>query len=185
MTTIKGDWLRGENYYILVASAIAMVLMFANQVAWTFVKDAVVENPTGGPALWYWGGQLLGISGFILLCVVGFRNALTFSFDKENLSLIGNGISKNIDYTRIESVREVAKIDYHRIYRPFAQTQRMFNTMYEKVIIVRADKQVFAFSFPHLDHAEFLECLAVKTGLHAKVNLDDSLSSSARQASVS
>jgi len=158
----QGDWLRGENYYILYAAAIAMVLMFANQVAWTFVKEAIVADPTSPTALWYWAGQLVGISGFILLCTIGFRSSLTISFDSDNLTLSNDDSFESISYNDISEVKQVSKLEYHRSYRPFANTKRLFNKLYDQVIVVRTGKEVFAFSFPHLDHAEFVECMETK-----------------------
>ncbi len=151
------DVRRAENHLILVITALLMVLMFANQIAWAFVKDPILAEPEGPVAMVFWLSQLGFLLGFILGCVIGFKPALTITCGAQAVHIQEESTETVIPYNEIELVRTITSLTFHRHFRKYRQTRVFVNLIEDELILLETTRGPVILGIAPEDHPLFIK----------------------------
>lgn len=165
------DARRAENLFILAVTAALMLLMFANQVAWAFVKDPILANPQGPEAMTFWLSQVAFVLGFLFTCVIGFKPALTVHVNHDGVTVSGANDYEHVALAQIEEIETVPAALYHTHFSRYAQTRGFVNRRHSDVVVIHRATGPVVLGLADLDREVFVEQLAALQGTGA-VQLD-------------
>ncbi len=130
-----GDRLRGEAFFIVVLTGLALFLLMSHYLGWALLKPVMANNPSW--QMLFWAGQLASVVLWGGLGLVGFRPAVTVTCSPTTLTLEQGGRSRTVPLDEIEQVHTVSAMAYHRHYRRYAATEIFVSTLGEEVLLLR------------------------------------------------
>jgi hypothetical protein len=143
MRRLAGDRLRGEAFFILALTVLALLMLLTHYLSWALIKPLVeqtVTSPAGGLSwgVLYWLGQLGTVLVVGVVGVLGFRPALTVAIvgDDEELRLQQGARAATVPFDAIDAVGFTSARRFHRHYRRYAATRVFRGGLLDEVVLV-------------------------------------------------
>ena len=130
-----GDRLRGEAFFIVALTGLALILLMAHYLGWALLKPVLTENPSW--QVLFWAGQLASVAILGAVGLLGIRPDVTVTCSAGDLDLEQGAKTLSVPYDDIESIETVPAIRYHRHYRRYAATQVFVGGIGEAVLLLR------------------------------------------------
>lgn len=150
------DARRAENLLILALTALLMGIMFANQIAWAFVKDAIVAAPEGPTAMAFWLAQVGFLMALFFGGVLGFKPALALTCGPRALHIQEEGVETVVPYDSIDTIRVISALAYHRHFRRYRQTRSFVNQIEAEMVLLETTTGPVILGLPPEDHQVFI-----------------------------
>lgn len=130
-----GDRLRGEAFFIVALTGLALVLLMAHYLGWALLKPVLTENPSW-QAL-FWVGQFVSVAVLGAVGLLGFRPGVTVTCTARRLKLEQGSRSQAIAYDAVDAVETISPLRYHRHYRHYAATHVFVGATGDAVLLLR------------------------------------------------
>jgi hypothetical protein len=133
-----GDRLRGEALFVVVLTALALVLLMAHYLGWALLKPMLTANPSW--QMLFWAGQLVSVAVLAAVGLVGLRPGVTVQCTATGLDLEQGGRTETVSYDAVEAVDAISATQYHRHYRRYAATQPFVGSLSDEVLLLRTPR---------------------------------------------
>lgn len=144
-----GDRLRGEAFFIVALTGLALVLLMAHYLGWALLKPILTENPSW--QVLFWTGQLVSVAVLGTVGLLGFRPGVTVTCTASRLKLEQGSRSQSIAYDAVEAVETISPLQYHRHYRLYASTHVFVAATGEAVLLLRTSNGPVAIALADAD----------------------------------
>lgn len=166
------DGFKAENLFIITAALSIIVMMIANQVAWAFIREAVLANPRGSVAVTFWMVQLGCAMTFITTCVIGFKEAVNITCTSSAICIQQGKVQKIVPFEEVVTAELIDGMTFHRHYAQYAQTQAFVNRKFNKQVLIRTvDGQAIVLGLPKTEMKAFLE--TVEQGVRVPAQMEE------------
>ena len=154
-----------EGVFILAFAAVFFSLLIANYLGWAIMQD-ILTNPSNAitqpevVTMGFWIGQVSLASLFIFGCFLGFKPALTVTFEPNKGLRIKQG--KNTVFVPaddIVSATLIPAIRYHRHYAKYHGTRAFFVKLPPALILISTLSGPVLLGLQDADQKELLDAL--------------------------
>jgi hypothetical protein len=129
-----GDRLRGEAFFIVVLTGLALLLLMTHYLGWALLSPLFVDHPSW--QMLFWMGQLGSAVGGAVVGLLGFRPAVTVTCTPTTLDLEQGHRSCTVRYDAIERIDTVSATTYYRHYRRYAATRVFVSHLPDEVLLL-------------------------------------------------
>lgn len=130
-----GDRLRGEAFYIVTLTVLALILVLSHYLGWALLEPYLRASPSRQLA--YWGIQLASVSVWAAVGLVGFRPGVGVTCRRDAVDLEQGTRSLTLPYSFVKTVTVISGTRYHRHYRRYADTQSFVADPSDQVLLLR------------------------------------------------
>jgi hypothetical protein len=156
------DRLRGEAFFIVALTGLALLLLMAHYLGWALLKPMLVENPSW--QVLFWVGQLASVAVLGAVGLLGVRPGVTVTCTATAVEVEQGSRSRTVPYDLLDDCDAVSATRYHRHYRHYAATAVFAGPIDDEVLLLRtpsgpvaialADPDEQAALHAHLDSVE-------------------------------
>jgi len=130
-----GDRLRGEAFFIVVLTGLALALLMAHYLGWALLKPVLLDNPSW--QMLFWAGQLASVAVLAGVGLVGLRPGVTVVCTPDGIELSQGGRARSLPYEAVENIAPISATRYHRHYRRYAATAVFAGPLGDEVLLLR------------------------------------------------